>query len=431
MNEFVMAIALVGASVAVMPAQGAPAVAARQSGITAAGRARGAGAPKPYTYDPAGRRDPFVSLLSRGIEPAGGKKLTGLAGLTTGEVMVRGVLQSRNSYVALVSGPDGKTYSSACERSPAGRHHPERDAAGHRHHAGSQRSALAGETARSAKGTQDRGRWQITHTDLRTSERAARCCCSSAGLWAAGLTPLDAFGPRRFARTKRPLQRNCRTGAAAEGDVGERGTPHHDDHHRDVRSGGVPDQPSRSADAVRRPARRRRERPRGTLCSARKASWPARSSKRPRAPTARASRASHPADLSRPPIRCAASATSSTSTSTARFRSAAVGNASSLAADNAGFGTVCDDARERARRSEAERAPAITLTGNGELVAESVTPLGDGTPRVVLRFRTSVRRRPPMCSSAADLSRSCTSRPPGPCRRRASSSIFCGRRPIA
>ena len=67
--------------------------------------------PEAYTYDPAGRRDPFVSLLSRGIEPASGKKLTGLAGMTTGEVMLRGVLQSRNSYVALVSGPDGKTYS--------------------------------------------------------------------------------------------------------------------------------------------------------------------------------------------------------------------------------------------------------------------------------------------------------------------------------
>jgi type IV pilus assembly protein PilP len=64
-----------------------------------------------YSYDPAGRRDPFVSLLSRGMEPAGAKKLTGLAGLTTGEVMLRGVIQSRNSYVALVSGPDGKTYS--------------------------------------------------------------------------------------------------------------------------------------------------------------------------------------------------------------------------------------------------------------------------------------------------------------------------------
>jgi len=64
-----------------------------------------------YTYDPAGRRDPFVSLLSRGLEPTTGKKLTGLSSLTTGEVMVRGVMQSRNSYVALLSGPDGKTYS--------------------------------------------------------------------------------------------------------------------------------------------------------------------------------------------------------------------------------------------------------------------------------------------------------------------------------
>lgn len=68
-------------------------------------------AAEPYTYDPAGRRDPFVSLLSRGIEPASGKKLTGLASLATAEVMVRGVMQSRNSYVALLSGPDGKTYS--------------------------------------------------------------------------------------------------------------------------------------------------------------------------------------------------------------------------------------------------------------------------------------------------------------------------------
>jgi type IV pilus assembly protein PilP len=67
-------------------------------------------APEAYTYDPAGRRDPFVSLLSRGMEPATGKKLTGLAGLTTGEVMLRGVIQSRNAYVALLSGPEGKTY---------------------------------------------------------------------------------------------------------------------------------------------------------------------------------------------------------------------------------------------------------------------------------------------------------------------------------
>ncbi len=68
-------------------------------------------APEAYTYDPAGRRDPFVNLLSRGVEPATGKKLTGLSGLTTGEVMLRGVMQSRSAYVALLSGPDGKTYS--------------------------------------------------------------------------------------------------------------------------------------------------------------------------------------------------------------------------------------------------------------------------------------------------------------------------------
>jgi Tfp pilus assembly protein PilP len=44
------------------------------------------------------------------LEPATGKRLTGLSSLSTGEVMLRGVMQSRNSYVALISGPDGKTY---------------------------------------------------------------------------------------------------------------------------------------------------------------------------------------------------------------------------------------------------------------------------------------------------------------------------------
>ncbi len=93
-------------------AQGAPAV---QPATPASPQPPVTATPPPaaeaYTYDPAGRRDPFVSLLSRGLESNTGKKLTGLAGLTTGEVMLRGVIESRNSYVALVSGPDGKTYS--------------------------------------------------------------------------------------------------------------------------------------------------------------------------------------------------------------------------------------------------------------------------------------------------------------------------------
>ena len=51
-------------------AQGAPAVQPASPASPAAGHAGGAGADAPpaeaYTYDPAGRRDPFVSLLSRG-----------------------------------------------------------------------------------------------------------------------------------------------------------------------------------------------------------------------------------------------------------------------------------------------------------------------------------------------------------------------------
>ena len=94
-------------------AQGAPAVQpiTPASPQPAPGAAAPAPAAEPFTYDPAGRRDPFVSLLSRGMEPTTGKKLTGLASLSAAEVILRGVLQSRNSYVALVAGPDGKTYS--------------------------------------------------------------------------------------------------------------------------------------------------------------------------------------------------------------------------------------------------------------------------------------------------------------------------------
>jgi Tfp pilus assembly protein PilP len=67
--------------------------------------------PEAYSYNPEGRRDPFVSLVSRGFEPAGaGKRGEGLAGLATAEIVIRGVLQSGGAYVAMVQGPDMKTY---------------------------------------------------------------------------------------------------------------------------------------------------------------------------------------------------------------------------------------------------------------------------------------------------------------------------------
>jgi type IV pilus assembly protein PilQ len=46
------------------------------------------------------------------------------------------------------------------------------------------------------------------------------------------------------------------------------------------------------------------------------------------------------------------------------------------------FATMLENVRAEAKASGA----AITLTGNGELMVESVTPLADGTPRVVLAF---------------------------------------------
>jgi type IV pilus assembly protein PilP len=90
---------------------GAPATAPPTAGQPAQpAPAAGAPAPEPYTYNPEGRRDPFVSLIARGIEAPAGVKSAGLGGITTAELVVKGVLTSKGSYIALVAGPDGKTY---------------------------------------------------------------------------------------------------------------------------------------------------------------------------------------------------------------------------------------------------------------------------------------------------------------------------------
>jgi type IV pilus assembly protein PilP len=67
--------------------------------------------PENYTYDPAGRRDPFLNLLGTGTETRQvSKKGEGTAGMTVAEISVRGVMQSRNGLIAMVQGPDNKTY---------------------------------------------------------------------------------------------------------------------------------------------------------------------------------------------------------------------------------------------------------------------------------------------------------------------------------
>jgi Tfp pilus assembly protein PilP len=68
-------------------------------------------APENYTYDPAGRRDPFLNLLGTGTEARQvSKKGEGPSGMTVAELSVRGVMQSRSGLIAMVQGPDNKTY---------------------------------------------------------------------------------------------------------------------------------------------------------------------------------------------------------------------------------------------------------------------------------------------------------------------------------
>lgn len=67
--------------------------------------------PEGFSYRAEGRRDPFLVLVRRGPEgPAGGKRPEGAAGLAVAELTLKGVLMYRGGYVALVQGPDTRTF---------------------------------------------------------------------------------------------------------------------------------------------------------------------------------------------------------------------------------------------------------------------------------------------------------------------------------
>jgi Tfp pilus assembly protein PilP len=63
-----------------------------------------------YTYDPAGRRDPFRSLLVRPEDRALGARPAGIAGMSIDEVVIYGIWKTRNGYVAQVRATDNKSY---------------------------------------------------------------------------------------------------------------------------------------------------------------------------------------------------------------------------------------------------------------------------------------------------------------------------------
>jgi Tfp pilus assembly protein PilP len=76
----------------------------------------GAPAPPPdYAYTPDGRRDPFVSLVNRGTEAAEpqmrGVRPEGVPGLLIDEVAIRGVVESRDGFIAMIAAPNGRTYN--------------------------------------------------------------------------------------------------------------------------------------------------------------------------------------------------------------------------------------------------------------------------------------------------------------------------------
>ena len=115
---FVLAVFSVGAAVAA--GQTPAAKPAPQGAATPAPAAPGAqtspaapAAPQAgHSYNPEGRRDPFVSLLRRGADVAAapGMRAAGLKGLGVGEVTLRGTLASQGGYVAILQGADSKTY---------------------------------------------------------------------------------------------------------------------------------------------------------------------------------------------------------------------------------------------------------------------------------------------------------------------------------
>lgn len=99
----------------VAPALGAHQSApAQQPAQPSAPPAAPAASPSPpteqFTYKPEGRRDPFVSLMQRGESRQGARQGEGLSSLAADELTVKGIVQSRGGYIAMVQGPDAKTY---------------------------------------------------------------------------------------------------------------------------------------------------------------------------------------------------------------------------------------------------------------------------------------------------------------------------------
>jgi Tfp pilus assembly protein PilP len=87
-------------------AQGTPVAAARPPQAATAQQPASEG----YTYASDGRRDPFVSLTGRSMDRAPGKRPEGIAGILVDEAALKGIIQSRQTFLASIQAPDMKFY---------------------------------------------------------------------------------------------------------------------------------------------------------------------------------------------------------------------------------------------------------------------------------------------------------------------------------
>ena len=111
----VLAVVVAGAAVAAPPPTATPTPVPAPGTLQSPGQAmidqeEAALAGRAYSYDPAGRRDPFRSLLVRPEDRALGARPPGVAGMSVDEIVIHGIWKTRSGYVAQVRATDNKSY---------------------------------------------------------------------------------------------------------------------------------------------------------------------------------------------------------------------------------------------------------------------------------------------------------------------------------
>lgn len=95
------------------PAQGAagPSASATQDALKELLEQELAVQPGQYTYQPGGRRDPFISLLVNvGPSEAPKTRPPGMQGFLIQELALKGIVRDQTGYIAMLLGTDGKSY---------------------------------------------------------------------------------------------------------------------------------------------------------------------------------------------------------------------------------------------------------------------------------------------------------------------------------